>query len=198
MVAIVPLGIKAAGSLALAESLGFEVDIGSVIRWSFRVSRVAQNLSRRAESIDRAALERMVEIAKASAPVRTGTLVNGITGTREGVEYVFQASAVNPRDQLQYVRFVEFGVRAKRRGRSVRAGQVAVFNQSQFDEAYAGTGATPGRFYRSMPMRRVYRSHGGMEAQPFFYPAARQVLAERYRHQASEMMLAAKEAANEV
>lgn len=160
----VSLGVKAATTLALVESMGLDVDYSSVLRWGLRLTRVASNMQAQAQGVDARALNEMVTRAKASAPVRSGNLVNGITGEREGEFYVFRASAVGPHDGADYAPFVEFGTRPHQR-------QVA-------DESYFEGGA-----------RRSRRpGHPGTEAQPFFWPAARSVLAERRREQAQTLL----------
>lgn len=158
------LGVKAASTLALVESMGFEVDYTSVVRWGLRLTRVASNMHAKAQGVDANALNEMVSRAKASAPVRSGNLVNGITGEREGEFYVFRASAVGPHDGADYAPFVEFGTRPHTR-------PVA---DDSFFEGGSRRSRRPG--------------HPGTEAQPFFWPAARSVLAERRREQAQTIL----------
>lgn len=158
------LGLKAAGTLALAESAGLEVDYESVVRWGLRLTRVASKMHAQARGIDNRALQEMVTRARASAPVRSGNLVNGITGERDGDFYVFRAEAYGPTDDANYAPFVEFGTRPHQR---------AVADDNFF-EGGARRSRRPG--------------HPGTEAQPFFWPAARSVLAERRQAQADTLL----------
>ena len=97
-----------------------------------------------------AAAQRMVERMRDAAPVDSGELRESIDWRREGDEIVVEADASDALDVF-YARFVEYGTRAGRRGaRTTVSGRA----------------------------RKVYRTHPGTEAQPFFYDTAREVLAE--------------------
>lgn len=171
MTALLAIGVatKLGGVVALADTLNFNMNPAAVLQWSSRLIRVANSLQASANGLDRAALDEMVETARASAPVRTGRLREGITGEREGDFFVFRASAVGLTDDADYARFVEFGTRPGRR----------VADQAFFD--------APARASRR-------KGHPGTEAQPYFWPAVRAVLSRRYGKQAQEMIAAAKSA----
>lgn len=122
------------------------------------------------EHVDHDALDEMVTLAQSRVPVDTGRLKNGITGEVVDGVCEFRASAVHE-DKAggeDYARFVEFGTQAGTYG----ASQIVVADGGY----YGGDVFMPARSAR----RRVaYRTHGGTEAQPYFYNSAHEVLARR-------------------
>lgn len=121
-------------------------------------------LALKSRKVDADAGNEMVAAMKASVPVDSGRLLNGITVTDEDGLITVEASGVNPRDDWDYARVVEFG----------RHAGGAVADESFFaDGSQAGAGAA-----RRRPSRG--RSGGrGEDPQPFFWPNAREVLATR-------------------
>lgn len=134
----------------------------------------------RARRADAAALDQMVDLARARVPRDTGRLYNGISGRFEGDVAVFEASAVrisgSGRESADYAGFVERGTKAGLRGRSASVADQAYFTRAEWSAAHPGSGAVPGRQYRSGPLRRVHHPHPGTTAQPFFFNSAAEVL----------------------
>lgn len=154
--------------------------LGAILHGDDLVRNLAKfgaKLALRSRKIDQEAGEGMVELMRSRVPVDTGRLLNGITSTvREDGSVVVEASAVRVsgtgRESADYAGFVERGTRAGDRG-----GRVSYMADSSYFDL--STGGAPGRSYRRK--RRVYRSHPGTEAQPFFFDSVEEVLAERGR-----------------
>ena len=128
---------------------------------------------------DSDALSQMIDEARANVPVDSGLLLNGITGEQHDDICVFMASAVrtvNGKQTEDYAHFVEFGTAAGQRGASISYGS----REGLFSLPPEATSAFP-TSNRTPRRRRQYREHPGTEAQPFFYPAAEQVLGQRMR-----------------
>lgn len=148
-----------------------------IMRWT-EVARglltIAANLELRTKKIDAGALDDMVSLAKSRVPVDTGRLLNGITGDDYEDYCEFRASAVHETgSQEDYARFVEFGTAAGQRGTT---------NAVAADEGFYSAdpySTSPFRGRRKLRDRRVYRTHPGTPAEPFFYNSANDILAER-------------------
>ncbi|HVL73322.1 MAG TPA: HK97-gp10 family putative phage morphogenesis protein [Beijerinckiaceae bacterium] len=139
--------------------IGTDRIVGALVRHGLR-------LVTRSRALDRAAGPEMVEAMRARVPQDTGTLFSGITSSEEGGVVTVEASAENPRAD-DYARFVEYGTRPGLRGGSL---------------SYAADeGFFSGQVRPTPRTRRVYRTHPGTKAQPFFWPGAREVLERRGR-----------------
>lgn len=123
--------------------------------------RFRQEMRRR----NRAALDVMVGLARSRAPVDTGRLLNGITGSEKGDYFEFRASAISDRGQPEdYARFEEFG-------HAVAGGAAVSGNALVADESFfAGNG-----HWRSHRRARA----DAVPAQPFFFGSAAEGLASR-------------------
>ncbi|MCA0401292.1 MAG: hypothetical protein LCH38_10810 [Proteobacteria bacterium] len=167
------LSSKAGQAVFAAEMVGLEVDYTSILKWGFRLTRAATRMHGAARGVDERALAEMVALAQSRASRRTGRLVAGITGTREGEEMVFRATAQRDASSADYAPFVERGTRAGSRRRNV-------VTAARFDEASGGR-------------RRVSYAHPGTEATPFFYSSAEEILSRRRLEQAEVMARAVAE-----
>lgn len=150
-------------------------------------------LARRALHSDAEYAQEMVDRMRADAPYDEGTLYNGITWRREGNEFVVEASAVDPRKGgADYAGFVERGTRA-----GVRGGRTSyVADSAYFDlnvEISDGTARTAPAGRRYARSRRVYRTHPGTPAQPYFFHNARDVYRKRARAHRVTLALTAAE-----
>jgi hypothetical protein len=158
---------------ALFEVVGWE-------RTARAVFRLADSLAGNASSIDRAALGRMVDLARSRVPQDTGLLLSGIEGIEDAEGFEFRASAARSEgNTADYARFVEFGTEPGDRPRR-SSGRASSIDIEGNDTSSARRAA-----------RR--KGHPGTEAQPFFWPSAREVLADlSARHR--EAMLASIDA----
>jgi hypothetical protein len=143
--------------------LGTDRVVGSMVKYGVK-------LALRAGRNDRDAGGRIVELARSRVAQDTGTLFNGIESDAEGEVVTVTASAVRTsssgKEEENYALFVEKGTRP-----GVRGGSVSHVADEGF---YSGTSRPKPR------TRRVYRTHPGTPARPFFYNSAEEVLGDRY------------------
>jgi hypothetical protein len=152
------LNLVAGGAARFAVAQGVGEFTGALIKYGPRLVGAVRRVDERAG-------EKIVDLARAAAPQASGRLFNGIETRREGDEIVVEASAINPGGRkggagegADYARFVEFGTKP-----------------------HGGRQGAEGDFFEgsSRPRSRPRRGHPGTPAQPFFYPSASEVLAER-------------------
>ena len=144
-------------------------------------ARFAVKLALKSRAADTSGAEAMVEEMRALVPQDSGRRYNGIGfEVLEGGTVEVFASAINPKDGVDYAGLVERGTRAGtrspkvKRKKGVRRGVSYVADSNYFN---LSTVAPPGRSYERT--RMAYRNHPGTEAQPFFFPVVEEVLAKR-------------------
>lgn len=139
--------------------------------------RVVTRMELKQHRRDSDALARMIEIARGLVPVDSGTLLSGIGGEAFASYCEFRASAVreraNGKETADYARFVEFGTRS---GVASVAAPITAHEGFYASDQAGVTGMRGAAVVRN---RRSRRTHGGTAAQPFFFPAANEVLADR-------------------
>jgi hypothetical protein len=125
--------------------------------WAKAIGRTLFKWARHAHSIDSAALDDMVTSARALVPHDTGLLYNGIEGEEVDDTFEFRASAqrtsASGKLSADYASFVEFGT-----------------------EPHGPTAEVTSAFARR---RGRGQGHPGTAPQPFFFPAAREILIRR-------------------
>jgi hypothetical protein len=136
------------------------------------MARLLPKIALRAHHADHTLGAEMVDAARALVPRDSGRLYNGIAtaegGDQSGDWVEFSASAVHERrPDVDYAHFVEFGTK----------GRAIVADENYF--ASGGSAALPRDAPGRAAIRRRKATGHGTPAQPFFYPAARQVLAKR-------------------
>lgn len=139
--------------------------------------RFAVKLAFKTKKVDADAAAEMVDLMRSRVPRDTGRLYNGIEAHQEDDgTWLVEASAVHPRgskESADYARFVEFGTAPGTRGD--RTSYVA--DEGFFSTDALGDGRFRGR--ARARTRKVYRTHAGTPAQPYFFESAREVLEKR-------------------
>lgn len=145
-------GLITTGRFAVAGVLGADV-------FADAVGRYVVKLAFQSAQVDRSLGDEIVRQAQAKVPRDTGRLFNGITARQdEGGAVIVEASGVNPRDNFDYARALEFGHRTRRQA------DAGFFSGGDDGSALRGS-----------------RRSGSREvpAEPFFFPAAEEVLEKR-------------------
>lgn len=169
--------VLTAGATALAPFAGnlLSLDLSRALTIVPTLLRVSHALPGAGRRRDERLARRMTELMRERAARDTGRLQSGITYYFEDGSWVVQASAQRDPSSADYARLVEFGTRAgERRRRITQASREGFFAADPFD--------TTGRRGRpASRTRRQGRTHPGTDAQPFFFPSAREVLAQARR-----------------
>ncbi len=160
----------AGGNLMLPVVDGLEQSLARMLRFTVK-------LAERTHRRDQEAEAEMLDLMRARVPTDTGRLLNGIGSSQDGnLITVFAHAHREARSgklQEDYARYVEFGTKPGERGRRVSyAADTGFFASDTFPEA-GFRGRATGR------TRKVYRTHPGTRAQPFFFNSAREVLERR-------------------
>lgn len=163
-----------AGRTAVGRLVKSTVDLVGLDNLVASLVKHGVRLALRSGAADAAAMDDMLALMRQRVPERTGLLLNGIDGEIEGGVATVTASAVRytHRESADYARFVEFGTKAGERGRSAPVADARYF-EVDLVEGYRR------RRQPARPTRKVYRSHPGTKAQPFFFNSAREVLEKR-------------------
>jgi hypothetical protein len=172
---------QASSSLGESSVALFDPTVDSgLIGWpdvAISLGRLVVKTAARQHARDADALARMIEIARGLVPVDSGLLLSGITGEISESYSEFRASAVhsraNGKDGADYARFVEFGTRA---GEASTAAPITAHEGFFASDQFGVTGMRGEAIVKN---RRSRRSHGGTAAQPYFFPAADEVIGDR-------------------
>ncbi|TDX64000.1 hypothetical protein EDE12_106145 [Methylosinus sp. sav-2] len=141
------------------------------------LARIVTRMEVKQHRRDSEALAQMIETARGLVPVDSGRLLSGIGGEAFDAYCEFRASAVHEtasgKEGADYARFVEFGTRS---GEASVAAPITAHEGFYASDQAGVTGMRGNAIVRN---RRSRRTHGGTAAQPFFFPAANEVLAKR-------------------
>jgi hypothetical protein len=157
--------------------------------WAWRLLKLGLELKRATDRVDEEMAQEMVDRMRADVPRgATGRLYNGIEWFRDGAgAIVVQAEAIRitkgGRESANYAAYVERGTRAGVRGRRISY----VADSSYFDLSANISNARPRNTRTDRRTRKVYRTHPGTPARPFFFHNVQDVLAERRRRQRKAM-----------